>query len=103
MNGVRAALLVFDQGFNDALEHVDVVGFLHSFAAGTLESVKSDDEATASLQHLLSCVPQPENSGIYCLLPAVEESDKDAKALVATCGFLESFVVFFSATSCALG
>ena len=58
MHGVRAALIVFDQGSNDALEHV--VGFLHSSAAETPESVKSDDEATTALEHLLSCVPQPD-------------------------------------------
>ena len=69
-----------------------MVGVLHSSAAETPESVKSDDEATAALEHLLSCAPQPENVGIDGWLPVVEESDKDAKALLATCGFLKSFV-----------
>ena len=64
MHAVRAALLVFDQGSNDALERV--VGFLHSSAADTPDSLKTDDEAIAALGHLLSCVPQPENLGIDC-------------------------------------
>ena len=70
MHGVRAAPLVFDQGSKDALERV--LGFLHSSAPESLDSVKTDDEATAALDHLLSCAPQPDNLGIDWLLPAVQ-------------------------------